>query len=189
MENKMIVLFGSTGDLTKKKILPAISSLYENNNLGRVACIGRRDITTQHYLGLMGLNPNSKLAENLDYINTSFKNHAQFADKINELKIKYKTKEIIFYLATSSELFVPIIEFLHKSGLLVGKFKAAFEKPFGLSLKDAEELHKKISKHVPAEAMYFSDHYLVKDMVHDLPKIKALKPLAEIWEKECAESV
>ncbi len=188
MDKSIIVLFGSTGDLAKKKILPALSELYKKNLLNcPIACIGRRELEKEQYIKLMEIN-NNKFADNLYYVRTDFEDSLKFKKEIEKIKDKCQCRKIIFYLATSSELFVPIVEFINGASL-INKSIFCFEKPFGSNLESAENIYNEILKHVKKENIYFADHYLGKDMVYNLQKIRESKELAGIWEKECAESL
>lgn len=202
MSNQMILLFGGTGDLAKKKLLPALFTLSKKNKLidAPIITIGRRALSKDQYKQEMGLNvleekdPSAfhTFFSNLYYISVDFKDTKpiSFINLINSLDKKHQCKgNKMAYLATSYELFTSILKFLKNSTNLEG-LSLAFEKPFGFNLESSQKLQKDIEKIVPEKRIYRVDHYLGKDMVDNLLTIRLKNPMfSDLWDSKSIDNI
>lgn len=178
----MFVLAGSTGDLAKKKLLPALFELYSTHQVEAmpIICIGRRVLTKEDYVELMGLHELRKnnepfyttFIEQLHYLNTSDLDATQ--KRIQSIIEDHKITRTVCYLALASSLFVPTVRMLKDIGLITDTTTIGLEKPFGSSMQTAEALYNSLTSLVQPEQLYFSDHYLGKPMVHELPRVREM---------------
>lgn len=191
----MIILFGATGDLAKKKLLPALFSLHRKGELKMpLLCIGRRELSKEGYVKELGLqmfehDPNYQsflkqlhyLAVSLDGDPTEFK----------KLVAKFKgTSQMYVYLAISPELFTPTVKFLKRSNILDTKTRIAFEKPFGRDLRSAVALDKSLRGVFGEKQIYRVDHYLGKDLVDNMLTMRFANRLFEsLWSAKDIENV
>ncbi|HRE12507.1 MAG TPA: glucose-6-phosphate dehydrogenase, partial [Ignavibacteria bacterium] len=162
-ENCVIVIFGASGDLTKRKLIPAIYDLYKQNTLPeRFAVLGTASsqFDTKEFRQLMGEaivesdkdSPANKVAEftgKLHYFPMDFKNaegYEKLSKEIHSLSGTCGSEcNYIYYLATIPALFPEITVNLGKAGLnkSAGGFcRIIVEKPFGYDLDSAIELNK-----------------------------------------------
>ncbi len=191
----MIFLFGATGDLARKKLIPALESLFEKGFLKEspVICIGRRKISKEEYVQLV--KGNGEFLNHLYYVSAELKGkqEAELKVLIEELDRKYKCKgNKIFYLALASDLFKQTIEMIKELKLLEGegKKRVAFEKPFGFDKRSAEELNEIVSAVFREEQIYRIDHYLGKELVENIAIFRFGNSLFEdIWNKKYVENV
>ncbi len=154
-----IVILGVTGDLARKKIIPAIYNLILHKKLKNFAIIGvarskhtKTELINKSKEYIKGFDKNvwNKIKERFTYLRADFNEGekvCKIGKNIREIEKKYNLKEDrIFYLATLPDLFIPIASTLNKCGLTNKKDKIVFEKPFGNNLKSAVEINKEIRK-------------------------------------------
>lgn len=178
----IITLFGSTGDLAVKKILPAISELLEQkmiNNLAVIA-VGRKDFDTMAYLDFAKkINPNINIElfkESLAYVNMDIMGLHDFFMLKGMLKdLSDSNTKFIHYFALAPDLIVDVSRNLSDSGLMTKEsynHVAIVEKPFGTNLKTAVKIKKQLWKYFTENQIYRIDHYLGKDIVKQIYSTK-----------------
>lgn len=191
----ILVIFGATGDLTSRKLLPAIYNLAREGQLPpHFACVGfaRRekdhDQFRQEMRAAVNMFSRSKpvdadlwndFSENLFYHRSEFDNDEGYDSLrvfLEELDHKYGTKgNRVFYLSTPPSYFPVISEKLSKHKLIYpvneesGKWsRVIIEKPFGHDVKSSIELQNQIEKYMAESQVYRIDHYLGKETVQNL---------------------
>ncbi|MES2623562.1 MAG: hypothetical protein V4576_04130 [Patescibacteria group bacterium] len=152
----IIILIGITGDLSKRKLLPAITNLESKGQLPELfKLIG---ITRREEQGLFKMD----LTNPGDY--QKLKEHIEGVEK--EWGI---TAQKIFYLSVAPKVSLPIIKLLGESGIAELKHtKIMLEKPFGLDLENAKEFVNTMHAYFSEDQIYRVDHYLAKDSVQAL---------------------
>ncbi|VEU80361.1 glucose-6-phosphate dehydrogenase [Haploplasma axanthum] len=179
----IIVLYGSTGDLTFRKLLPAIIDSYKkehiNNNLLLVA-LGRRDFTTDAYLEFVKSHNEKLDIELLKNITEYYK--MQITDKNDYVGLKElldqnssdKTR-VIHYLAVSPELMIDVSNIISEQKIIEKNNlnqSVIFEKPFGSSYRTAHKINEELWKNFSEKQIYRIDHYLGKKMVDSILKLR-----------------
>lgn len=188
-DGSIITIFGGTGDLAQKKLLPAIYHLQEKNSLPKnfaLVCIGRRDITTKEYMDMIVETMKkskilikeeifNQLLEFVYYYKMDFSDVTTYADYkayLTKLSTKHKTDgNNVFYLAVAPDFFKPIVEGLDSVDLANpenGYARLVIEKPFGNDLASAQKLNETIVKVFQEENTYRIDHYLGKEMLQNI---------------------
>lgn len=195
VEPCLLVIFGATGDLTGRKLLPALYNLSLDGQMpGHFACIGfaRRPKTNEMFRQEM-LEAVNKFSRNrpvdpeiwhsfnnqLFYHQSEFDNdegYESLRNLMEHLDKQFGTKgNRLFYLSTQPSYFPMIIEKLSKHGLIHkannGQDKwsrVIIEKPFGHDLKSAQQLQKEISEHLSESQIYRIDHFLGKETVQNI---------------------
>ena len=212
----IIVIFGATGDLTARKLLPALYNLsYDGELPSHFACVGfaRRDKTNEMFREEMkkGIDAHSRnrpadpelwphFAEHVYYHVSNFdedEGYQKLKTLLHELDAKHGTKgNRIFYLSTQPSYFPQIVEKLSKNGLIYSpndteKFsRVIIEKPFGHDLESAIALQKSLSAHLSESQIYRIDHYLGKETVQNLLTFRFLNPIFEhLWNRQFIESI
>jgi glucose-6-phosphate 1-dehydrogenase len=194
-----IVIFGATGDLTARKVLPAIHRLAEEGKLSDntvVIGVGRRDYTSSKFREMMG---EGAFAKKLYYHRLDFdegEGYEGFKAALEQIERERGTQgNRIFYLATHSNSFAPIIEKLSEHGLIYDGSeekwsRVILEKPFGHDLDSAIELQREISKHLDESQIYRIDHYLGKAAVQNLLAFRFKNTVFEpLWNKQHIDHV
>jgi glucose-6-phosphate 1-dehydrogenase len=189
-DSALLVLFGATGDLSRRKLLPALYDLAcigcTHRNFD-VLGIGRTPLKDDDFRQRMhdaaaespearGFNDESwkAFASRLHYfIGDADKPdfYPELKKRIEELQKQGASKNILFYVSTSASLAPPIVEGLGHSGLAhneEGWTRIVLEKPFGRDLKTAQELNDIVAKVFDEESVYRIDHYLGKETVQNI---------------------
>lgn len=191
-----IVIFGSTGDLAARKLFPAIYNLALEGELNKkfaVIGIGRREMGNQEfqasvYDGLQKfsrMKPNdaswSDFKQHVYYHKADFNSDEGYASLGNVLRQFEQEAGVpchyIFYLATDSVYFPVIINKLSTHHLIEegdrSRYsRAIIEKPFGRDLESAIELRQYITQFLEEEQIYLMDHYLGKEGVKKMSKLR-----------------
>ncbi|MFH2020905.1 MAG: glucose-6-phosphate dehydrogenase [archaeon] len=207
----IFVIFGCTGDLTHRKLMPALYKLHVKKELPKnFACVGvaRKDKTDDMYrkeilesLKLFIHNLDMRQASELLNKVTYFKNDFDASPTYDELKNyledideKHGTKNNrIFYLATLPEHFQPITENLEKHNIIDRKrgfHRLIIEKPFGNNLKSARHLNKIITSIFKESEIFRIDHYLGKETVQNLFVLRLGNRIFEpVWNSNHVENI
>ncbi len=212
VEPNIFVIFGATGDLTYRKLMPAVYNLYIQDLLPKnfsIVCIGRREFSQEDYSGNVK-NSIKEFSKNtfdeekwkefsliFEYLKLDFvkdDTYASLKDLINNLCNKYGCSEnIMYYMAVSPEYFSVIADKLNKNGLVrkdKGIKRIIIEKPFGENLKSARELNKKITEIFTEKDIYRIDHYLGKEMIQNIMAIRFANPILEsIWNHRYIDNI
>ncbi len=185
-EKTTIIIFGATGDLTYRKILPALYDLNGTNQLDRVdiVAIGRRDYNNETYRmsALEAVHEGSKFKQNIESLDESFfKKVSYYKMDFNEvsqyeglraylLDVLNNDERYMYYFAVSPSSFSTILSHLHESKILAQSQskQLLIEKPFGDDLDSAMLINNEISKHFKADDVYRIDHYLAKEMIRNI---------------------
>ena len=191
----ILVIFGATGDLTAKKLMPAIYNLKREGQLPtNFVCCGfaRREKTHDVFRNEMkeAVNKHSRVKPIDENIWSSFydqlfyhqagfdddEGYERFTKRLDELDTQFGTKgNRIYYLSTQPSYFTTIIEKLKKHKLLYDKnekrdswSRVIIEKPFGHDYASARALQKELMQHLSESQLYRIDHYLGKETVQNL---------------------
>jgi len=189
----ILVIFGASGDLTFRKLVPAVFDLYNKNLLPEkfaILGVGRTPLENDEFRkkmaeGIQGFastvseNGSSdkieQFAKKLFYYSLDTKNEAEYAgfkDYLLELNNQIETKgNFIFYLATPPSMYTIIPAYLAKQGLnseADGFRRLIVEKPFGYDLESAQALNNSLLKDFKEDQIYRIDHYLGKETVQNL---------------------
>ncbi len=193
-DNLILVIFGASGDLTRRKLIPAIYELKKQKILcDRFAILGvgrttYSDVAFRDKM-LTALNDfvpdkteqNGKAFEEfsrhmyyLSIDTTSKEGYQKLRTQLNELDKKHQTKgNYIYYLATPPSLYAPIAELLASQQLNIqengnGWKRLIVEKPFGYDLNSARNLNQQLKKYFKEDQIFRIDHYLGKETVQNI---------------------
>ncbi len=212
-----IVIFGATGDLTARKLLPALYNLTREGLLSKSTVVigfARRAKTDEQFRSEMleSINKFSRcipadmeiwndLAPRIFYHQSTFENadgYQSLADRLAEVDTKFNTGgRRLFYLSTSPTEFGQIVDRLGDAGLgNIDPFnsgawrRAIVEKPFGRDLGTARELNLRINRVFDESQVYRIDHYLGKQTVQNLLVFRFANGIFEpIWNRRYVDHV
>ncbi|HEY3754918.1 MAG TPA: glucose-6-phosphate dehydrogenase [Opitutaceae bacterium] len=189
----VVVIFGASGDLTARKLIPAVYNLSYDNLLPAdffLVGFGRKPIPDGEFRSLasdaikefsrreLKADVWGRVSENTTYVAGGYDEKAAFdrlAVHIAGIEKKLgRDVQTLFYISTPPTVFDPILQNLGASGLAakyVGSplhSKVVIEKPFGRDLESARELNRTIRSVFEEDQVYRIDHYLGKETVQDL---------------------
>ncbi len=197
-----IILFGATGDLAARKLIPAIHDLIHTSGGDyRLVGVAHDELTAQEMLERA--RPHVReldekawqvLSEKTQYVHGDFAD-AKLYKKLSALLDDSESR--LLYLATSSEFFVPITKYALKYGVMHRQdadeafwHRIAYEKPFGRSGDDALKIEKDIRALLPENQIYRVDHFLAKKAVVAFPVARMLdEAFNELWVNGNIESI
>src|SRR5712691_13188273 len=186
-----LVLFGATGDLAGRKLLPALAGLLQNKYLPQefaILGVGRRDKTDKAFRDdvqkeLAEFRKSTSADDAVGFLSHVFYQRSDFttsegmkglAQRLHDLERKQNLPgNRLFYLATDPEFFRPIVEGLAGAGLIRREedrpwARVVIEKPFGHDLASAVALDRDLLRFLRPDQIYRIDHYLGKETVQNL---------------------
>lgn len=202
----VIVIFGITGDLSQRKLLPALYQLLTRGLLHadtKIIGTSRREFTPEDLLSKVELcvlekenvcDPEglAKVRDALSIIqidpddSTDFK---KLAHTLDELDANGK-RERIFYMAIPPNAYTPIISQLGAHNLNDDSTRLLVEKPFGHDSQSAKELIESTNEHFDESQIYRIDHYLAKETAQNLLAFRLHNPIfAPLWSSDHIEKV
>ena len=200
-----LVFFGGTGDLTWRKLMPALFQAFRHGKLpegGRILAVARDDQTDERYREWLkerfrevdaGKRPSDeefeRFAALVHYRRMDLSQPEHYQGLKDWLDAR-NADTVVLYLATSPHLFTGICEQLGAVGLNHGKVRVVLEKPLGHDLDSAQEINRAV-RSVFAEAQAFRiDHYLGKPSVQNLMALRFGNALFEpLWRREWVQDV
>ncbi len=205
-----VVIFGANGDLTKRKLLPALYRLaYERRLPPGYAIYGnsRTVMTDEEYRGrmksaLMQFLEESpfdealweEFARALHYIPGDLQD-ADFYKTLADRLAGHEAQtggNILFYLSTQPSHYEPVVQGLDAAGLARGKGwrRVVVEKPFGYDLDSARQLNQKLQQVFPEQEIYRIDHYLGKETVQNVLAFRFANGIFEpLWNRRYVNHV
>jgi glucose-6-phosphate 1-dehydrogenase len=210
-----VILFGASGDLAKRKVVPAMYDLAKHNSLGpRYAILGyaRTAMTDESFRATLGeaaktisevgpIDPKQwgEFASNLYYQSGEYGNPEDYGKLAARLKDLEAQKNLggnrLFYLSTPPEVYPQIVEQLGRAGLAHPSspnswVRIIIEKPFGRDLASAKELNDQVLSVFDESQIYRIDHYLGKDTVQNLLVLRFSNGIFEpLWNRNYVDHV
>lgn len=202
----ILVVFGATGDLMRKKIIPALFRLYKKKELPHrfhVVGFSRRDFTDQlfhNFIEETHAAQEKKFTDLFSYHQGQFAARADYHTLASVLTAQDTQWGMcankLFYLAASPEFYPSIFKNLSSSGLTHpcdpqgGWTRVIVEKPFGKDLETAIALEALLSRLFEETQIYRIDHYLAKEMLQNILAFRFSNSLFEQnWNKESIEKI
>ena len=202
-DNIDLIIFGAQGDLSRRKLFPA---LYRLDKVGllpdnlRIASIARHDMTTVTYLKQImeaiqdGINDAEwdrkvwmRFQRRVYYIKIDFSQKKQFGYLADWME---KNRRAIFYLATPPDLYGSICKHMEGSGCIFEGTSIVLEKPIGHDLISSKEVNDAVAKYFDEKNIYRIDHYLGKETVQNLLALRfANRIISSQWDNTCIDHI
>ena len=210
MNDVTIIVLGATGDLMRRKLLPALYKLIVREKLGKFLIVGAAvdDTTAQQMLdrSKQFIDPideaiwkkicDCSLYKQLDFSKES--DFISFNTWLTSAEKKHKMSgNRLVYLAAAAEYFCQITNYLATSKLVVRRAenevpwqRIVYEKPFGRDLSSAREINECIEKHFEESQIYRIDHFLTKELVSNIALIRFTNCVFEpLWNNRYIDQV
>jgi glucose-6-phosphate 1-dehydrogenase len=202
----VFVLFGATGDLARRMVLPAFYTLAIEGLLPEKWILvgnGRGDVSHEDFQGHVRdaltefgpapeKGPWREFAKRLRFAGGGFNTDSpgSLLDVIGDARAELGDKaQLVHYLAIPPVAFSEVTEALGQHGLAAGA-RVVYEKPFGTSMKGFRDLNRLVHRVLDEEQVYRIDHFLGKEATQDLHVMRfANEAFASMWSREHIESV
>lgn len=164
-----LVIFGITGDLSRRKLLPALQSIIARNTAGELSVIG---------VSRSPIDVGQLLKDTLgdDSLSNYFVGHTMDLAQASQYKLLKsklpKTEPVVIYLAVPPASATQIVDFLGEAGINTPNVKILFEKPFGYDLDSARQSISRTARYFDEEHIYRIDHYMAKEVALELVRLR-----------------
>jgi glucose-6-phosphate 1-dehydrogenase len=212
----VLVIFGASGDLTKRKLIPALYNLALEKRLPErfwVVGFARSDMSDGEFRNRMreavsefsrtGLKDEQvwqQFASTLYYIRGDYNETGAYQRLKSMLEGFDRSSRVmpvrVFYLAMPPDLYAPVIERLAAVGLArkesegTGRTRVVIEKPFGTDLESARKLNRRVHEALDESQVYRIDHYLGKETVQNIMVLRFANAVFEpIWNRRYVDHV
>lgn len=204
-----MIIFGASGDLTKRKLMPALYTLYKGGRLPEgfsILGIGRTSYTDNYYREyiLNELHRFVPAAEQVEQQMTDFCNHLFYQtlnpaeageygllnERLEAISGEEKPDNLLFYLATPPSLYGVIPLHLKAAGLNRPHTRIIVEKPFGYDLNSARELNEVYASVFQEHQIYRIDHFLGKETAQNILAFRFANGIFEpLWNRNYIDYV
>jgi glucose-6-phosphate 1-dehydrogenase len=211
-ESCLLVIFGASGDLTRRKLIPA---LYDLACVGcmhprfEVLGVGRTPMTSEEFRARMrqGASDSNDIRDFDDERWASFEKrlfylagdagdpafYPQLGARLEEMRAAGSSANHLFYISTPASVAAPIVEGLGSSGLSHnqrGWSRVVLEKPFGHDLESARQLNRTVLRTFDEHSIYRIDHYLGKETVQNILVFRFGNSLFEpVWNRNYVDYI
>ncbi len=200
------VVFGATGDLTLRKLLPALYARFRDGQMpadSRVIAAARSDLDDAQYRdrAAKALRQHVAAAELDEAVAARFYAQLRYArvdgttdrgwDTLADLLHEMPQERIrVFYLATSPDLYGPICRHIGQHGLVTPQSRVVLEKPIGHDLASARAINDEVGQVFDETQIFRIDHYLGKETVQNLLALRFANTIFErLWNTDVIEHV
>lgn len=182
-----IVIFGGHGDLSLRKLIPALYHLSGDGYLAagsRIIATSRHEVAHEEHLALVReklqtfLKPGQFTEERWEAFSQQLEVVAldlgdeQSYEALAKMLDEHPERERINYLSTAPSFFGPACKALHFWNLVTPKSRVVLEKPIGRDLASSQEINEEVAKYFAESAIYRIDHYLGKDTVQNIMALR-----------------
>ena len=198
-----LIIFGASGDLSARKLFPALFQLERLNLLEadlRIAAVARTQQTLDEFLPVLKEKMSAYMGDDAP----SDKEWRSFITRFSYVSVNFSEPEqygalrawldddrtSLFYFATPPSLFAPICEHLSDTHCLSGDCRIVVEKPIGENLASSIKVNETLAKYFDEKSIYRIDHYLGKETVQNLLVLRfANSFINSQWDNTCIDHV
>ena len=200
-----MVIFGATGDLSMRKLLPSLYQAHAAGLLhpqGRILGVSRSQFDTAQFLAKVETDSKIHIKHNfsdalwasfiarIEYLPLNVTEPEHFARLSAAVKARKATDNVIIYLSTAPKFFAPACENLAAVGLNADNVRIVLEKPLGTDLASSQAINADVARFFKEEQVYRIDHYLGKESLQNVLPLRFGNAFLEpIWHKDFVQSV
>lgn len=184
MKTKLLI-FGITGDLSRRKLLPALGQIIKTGEFDELEIIGvsRRDVSARE------LVREPSLRSRLSTFSMDVAKAAEYARLKKHIALR-EDEQLLVYFSVPPMAVSPIVDFLGEAELNMQNVKLLFEKPFGVDLASAKEAIERTARHFDESQIYRIDHYLAKEMAQNIVTLRGGNALlGQLWNGVMIEKI
>jgi glucose-6-phosphate 1-dehydrogenase len=195
-----LVLFGGTGDLVWRKLMPALFQAFRHGTLppgGRIIGVGRDDLSNEQYRDQIrarfdhvdlakrpSVEEFTRFADLLEFVRMDLSKPDDYA-RLAESLAQRQADTVVMYVATAPNLFTTVCEQLAAAGLNTPQTRVVLEKPLGHDLASNRAINETVCKFFGEQQVFRIDHYLGKPAVQNLFALRFGNALFEpLWRRE-----
>lgn len=183
-----ILIFGITGDLSRRKLLPALSKIVESDEFTELSIIGvsRRQVDVGSLLEQSGTDD---LVSRLSIYSMDLANSSAYNALARHINLS-DGEQLLVYLAVPPMAATQIVDFMGQAKLNTPNIKILFEKPFGVDYESAIDIIGRTSRYFEEDQLYRIDHYLAKEMAQNIMTVRGGNALfGHVWNNRAIESI
>lgn len=188
MKTKLLI-FGITGDLSTRKLLPALCKIIGTGNFDDLSIIG----VSRHEVDIPDLLTKSlgdaELADKFSIFSMNLAAEADYV-KLKKFVDLQSDDQLLMYLSVPPSASTQIVNFMGEAGMNKSNMKLLFEKPFGVDLTSAEDVITKTARYYDEDQVYRIDHYLAKEMSQNIVVFRGKNAIFEhLWHSNSIEKI
>ncbi|MDK4585715.1 glucose-6-phosphate dehydrogenase [Kingella kingae] len=205
LNNFDMVIFGATGDLSMRKLLPCLYQAHAAGLLhpnGRILGVSRSQMDTAQFLAKVQTDSKIHIKKNytdelwtsfvqrIQYLTVDVNTSAHFDELAKIVKARTETDNVVIYLSTAPKFFAPACENLARVGLNADNVRIVLEKPLGTDLASSQAINTDVGTHFKENQIYRIDHYLGKESLQNVLPLRFGNVFFEpVWNKDFIKSV
>jgi len=183
VKDSALIILGASGDLAKRKLIPALDALKQDGRIGEGSKIigsGRKAFTDEEFHKHLG---SSKSISSMLHYHRNIKGLRAYLDTLGDFKT------IIVFFSLPPKVYADTADELSREGF-GRKTRIIVEKPFGYDFNSARELNRRLSENFEEDQIYRIDHYLAKEAVQNLLIFRFANSLFDpLWNAANVESI
>lgn len=167
----LLVIFGITGDLSTRKLLPALSHIIHDDSSPKIEILGvsRREVDVAE---LVKSSTGDEALDGITSVLTMDVAKLDDYEMLNDAIKEYHADQTLIYLSVPPGAAAQIVDLLGEAGLTTPDIKILFEKPFGFDLQSAKDFIQRTGRYFKEESIYRIDHYMAKEVAAELLRLR-----------------
>lgn len=179
-----LVIFGITGDLSRRKLLPALEHILARDDQISIIGVSRREVDVPELLkSSIG---NDSFANKVSVFTMDLATPSDYVGLKDYVDLQ-DDEQALIYLSVPPSAAADIVDFLGQAGLNTPNVKLLFEKPFGFDLASAQEYIQRTSRYFEEAQIYRIDHYAAKEIAQEIVRLRS--DPTRLWNDETVASV
>lgn len=184
-----LVIFGITGDLSRRKLLPALAQIMSTGDFDDLSVIGvsRRELSISQLL--TEELSHSVLASRLSDFTMNVTEPSEYRRLKEHIDLQ-DDEQLLLYLSVPPAASAQIVEMLGQAEMNTSNVKLLLEKPFGIDLASATEMITHVGRYYDESQVYRIDHYLAKEMTQNIVAFRGGNALFNyVWNNQAIEKI